>query len=101
MPLSRERRWSFTQTLVSYAPNEPGVYLLWQDDEIIYIGHAKRSLGLRAALTEHVEGRVECTRGATHYSWEISYIPEQRERKVLLQYREARGSVPRCNRKEA
>lgn len=101
MSLSRQHRWSFTPTLVGYAPDEPGVYSIWRDDEIIYIGHAKRGLGLRKALTEHLEGRLECTRGATHYSWEITYIPEQRERKVLGDYYEARGSFPRCNRQEA
>lgn len=46
---------------------------------------------------EHLEGRIECTRGATHYSWEITLIPEQREKKVLEEYRKARGSVPRGN----
>lgn len=101
MPLSREHRWRLTPTLVKYAPDDPGVYMLWENDEVIYIGHAKRGFGLRKALAEHMEGRVECTRRATHYSWEITLIPEQRERRILADYYEAQRSFPRCNRQEA
>ncbi len=96
--LQPEHRWTFSATVLAYAPEEPGVYAVWKDDEVVYIGHAKRGFGLRQALTEHFEGRIECTRGATHYSWEITLIPEKREQKVLEEYREARGSLPRCNR---
>lgn len=63
MSLSPEHRWSFTATLVGYAPDELGVHSI--------------------------------------YSREITYIPEQRERKVLADYYEARGSFPRGNRQEA
>lgn len=99
--LKPEHRWTLSATVVAYAPDEPGVYAVWKDDELVYIGHAKRGLGLRKALTEHLEGRIECTRCATHYSWEITLIPEQREKKVLDEYREARGGLPRCNARTA
>ncbi|HET7197158.1 MAG TPA: hypothetical protein VFI86_00705, partial [Burkholderiales bacterium] len=57
-----ELRYSFTRTVVQGAPLEPGVFALWEGDELVYYG---RALRLREALLECL-GR----HAATHYSWE-------------------------------
>jgi len=100
MPFS-QHRWPLTSSLVADAPDEPGVFAVWENDELVYIGHAKRRTGLRAALTEHLQDRVPCTREATHYAWRISLNPEKTERDVLADYYRERGMLPRCNRLEA
>lgn len=33
--------YAFTQIVVSGAPDDPGVFVLWEDDELIYYGHAR------------------------------------------------------------
>jgi len=100
MPLTRHR-WPFTARLVADAPDSAGVFALWQDKELIYIGHAKGPGGLAKVLKDHLEGQHSCTRAATHYTWEIAMAPEERERQVLADYYQERKAFPRCNRREA
>jgi excinuclease UvrABC nuclease subunit len=98
MPMSREL-FPFTARLIAGAPEEPGVYALWEDGEIIYIGHAPgRGATIRSRLVDHFAGTVSpCTRRASHYSWEISLRPTVREGELLEEYRSANTRLPRCN----
>jgi hypothetical protein len=92
------RRYSFNRMVIAGAPNEPGVYALWQGDEVIYYGRAGgRNAGeanLRTRLMEHYAARAE----ATHYSWEISRVPAARESELLEQFKQAFGRLPRLNK---
>lgn len=92
-------RYRFTRTMVEGAPTEPGVYALWQDEELIYYGRAAGgALNLQQALLEHLVGRAgPCTREATHYGWEISLYPVAREAELLAEYKAAHRRLPRCN----
>lgn len=86
--------------MVSGAPADPGVYALWENDELIYYGHARgESTSIQSCLREHLERRNECTRGATHYGWEISANPPLRETELLREFERANKKLPRCNRK--
>lgn len=98
MPALREL-FPFTSRLISGAPEEPGVFALWQEGDIIFIGHAQgRGQTIRSALVDHFTGNLApCTRRATHYSWEISRRPAAREAELLEAYRSANARLPRCN----
>ena len=86
--------------MVSGAPADPGVYALWENDEIIYYGHARgESITIQSCLREHLEGRNGCTKSATHYGWEISANPPLREMELLREYERANKKLPRCNRR--
>jgi hypothetical protein len=91
------RRYKFNRIVLAGAPNEPGVYALWQGEELIYYGRAAgRNAGgvtIRSRLMEHYERQIE----ATHYSWEISRQPVARESELLRQYQETFGRLPRLN----
>jgi hypothetical protein len=93
----QERRYRFNRIVLAGAPAQPGVYTLWQDEEVIYYGRAGgREAGgatIRSRLMEHYANRVP----ATHYSWEISREPAARENELLQQYREMFGRLPRLN----
>ena len=93
------RKFPFTGVLVAAAPEEAGVYILWQDEEIIYIGRAAgRGTTIRSRLVDHFSGREgPCTRHTTHYSWELSRDPSAREAQLLEEYRTSFRRVPRCN----
>jgi hypothetical protein len=97
MPIASPR-YALTASMVQGAPPDPGVYVLWERDELIYYG---RALGggvtLQSRLREHLEGDGGCTGRATHYGWEITSNPRAREAELLREYQRSHGRLPRCN----
>jgi len=67
MPIQGQRR-RFTTWQVSGAPQQRGVYVLWERDEAIYVG---------------------ATRVCPH--------PARREAELLAEFRIANSRLPRCN----
>ena len=90
MPI-HEPLYRFTAAIVDGAPENAGVYALWQEAEMIYLG---RAASIRAALLDP----PDCTRGASHYSWELSLQPAAREAELLEAFRKRHGRLPRCNK---
>jgi hypothetical protein len=92
-------RYRFTRSMVEGAPADPGVYALWDAEELIYFGRASGHLvSIQLALLEHLSGRAgPCTKRATHYGWEISLDPAAREAELLAEYKAAFKRLPRCN----
>jgi len=48
----RSPKWFLLATLVAMAPDTPGVFELWDDDELVYVGATRDSL--REELHRHV-----------------------------------------------
>ena len=89
--------YKFVRSLVAGAPEGSGIYALWEDGEMIYIGHAN-GMTIRQALLRHLEkGHCPCTARATHYSWELSLRPATRELEVLRDFEARHQRLPRCN----
>ena len=101
MPIASPR-YAFNAVMVAGAPPDPGVFALWERDELIYYG---RALGggatIQSRLREHLESGEHCTSGATHYGWEISSNPRVREGELLREYEKSHGRLPRCNARVA
>ena len=98
MPISAPR-YRLSSIIAQGAPHQPGVYALWQDDEMIYLG---RAVSIRDRLLGHLERSNEpCVGDATHYTWELALKPEAREAELLEQFRERHGRLPRCNARAA
>ena len=97
MPIEM-KRYPFTRPIIEYAPSDSGgVYVLWEADEIIYIGRTGRSTDIRACLLEHLEGaRGNCSNKATHYSWEITIWDSARETELLALFARENRRDPRC-----
>lgn len=93
MPIASPR-YAFTATMVSGAPPDPGVFALWEGEELIYYGRAQ---SIQSCLQEHLARAAPCTSRATHYGWEISGNPAMREADLLREYQRAHGRLPRCN----
>ena len=85
--------------MVEGAPADPGVYALWEADELIYYGYASgHAVSIQLALLEHLGAKAgACTQRATHYGWEISLDPSAREAELLAEYKAAFKRLPRCN----
>jgi hypothetical protein len=84
--------------MVSGAPADPGVYALWEHDEVIYYGHARGGgATIQSCLLQHMERSNACTARATHYGWEISANPPARELDLLREFEKTHQRLPRCN----
>jgi hypothetical protein len=98
MPISG-KRYPFVEYAIAGAPADPGVFALWEGDELIYIGAAQGDgTTLQSALKEHLQGLFPCTRGSTHYSWQLARNVKTLEQKVLQEFRGSFQRLPRCNR---
>jgi hypothetical protein len=101
MPIASPR-YAFTPVMIAGAPNDPGVYALWENDELIYYGHARGgSATIQSCLRQHLESASVngCNARATHYGWEISANPPAREAELLREFQRTNRRVPRCNTK--
>jgi hypothetical protein len=97
MPIASPR-YAFNPTMVSGAPNDPGVYALWENDELIYYGHARgENATIQSCLQQHLKGAAGFTTRATHYGWEISANPALREAQLLREFEREHKRLPRCN----
>ena len=97
MPIASPR-YVFNATMVSGAPADPGVYALWENDELIYYGHARGDrFTIQSCLQQHLAGNGGCTGQSTHYGWEISSNPPLREAELLGEFERTHKRLPRCN----
>ena len=88
------RRYRFTRTVIAGAPDDEGVYALWDGEELIYYGRGS----IRARLMNHFLGQLHpLTRRATHYGWEICADPAAREAELLGEHQRLFGRPPRLN----
>ena len=97
MPIASPR-YALNATMVSGAPPDPGVFALWEGDELIYYGRALgEGMTIQSRLREHLARGAACTSRATHYGWEITSNPRVREAELLREYQRSHGRLPRCN----
>jgi hypothetical protein len=95
-------RYPFSRRMLEGAPDELGVYGLFQDDELIYVGAAHGSMTIRTCLLLHQDGALgACTMKATAYSWELSRAPGTRSAEILTEYLRLTRKNPRCQGKAA
>jgi hypothetical protein len=87
--------------VVSGAPTEPGVFALYEDEEIVYYGCAVQGSTIQSALNEILlrvrTGNGGCLQRVNRYTWEINFRPRLREAQLLREYETAHQHAPRCN----
>lgn len=96
--LPSDDMYGFTKENVDRAPNEPGVYKLYEKGTLIYIGMSEMSI--RSRLQAHYAGQEgRCTQAATEYQREPTKAAHARgvEAKLLQEYKRATGKLPKCN----
>jgi hypothetical protein len=97
MPI-RGKRYPFVDYAIAGAPADPGVFALWEGEELIYIGAAQGDdMTLQAALASHLKGLCPCTKGTTHYSWQLTRNVKALEAQVLQEFHASFLRLPRCN----
>lgn len=89
----------FSRVGVDSAPASPGVYVLYDGPEVIFIG--KSDVSIRSRLQDHLNGAEgPCTKGATHYKREVTEADEARayEEELLVEYAQEHDyELPRCH----
>lgn len=90
----RSPKWLVLAALVAMTPDIPGVFELWDDDELVYVRATRANETLRTELTRQL---AASDLAVTHFSWEITYHPEVRERELLAEAELAQGRKPRLN----
>jgi hypothetical protein len=89
------RRYRFTRIVIAGAPDDAGVYALWDGDEVVYYGRADGpSSTIRSRLLDHY---YQDSRSATHYSWELCRDPAKREAELIGEHQRSFGRPPRRN----
>ncbi len=90
----------FTDANVALSPQANGVYRLYRNGTLIYIGKADGTLStIRTRLQAHRRGdEGQCTKSATEFDYEISTNSEADEAVLLINYSAANnGKLPECN----
>ena len=89
------RRYRFTRIVISGAPDDAGVYALFENEELIYYGRAEgKNTTIRTRLLDHYYSGAP---KPTHYSWEVCNEPALREAELLAAHQQAFGKLPRLN----
>lgn len=102
MPISSPKKWLFIAALVFISPETPGVFELWDDEELIYVGSTRRPHeSLRACLIRHYKKEGRSDHAPTHFSWEVSYRPANRKHELLVEFQALNHRSPRFNRSKA
>jgi hypothetical protein len=101
MPLDLVR-YPFADYAITVAPDDPGVYVLWEHEELTYIGKAQgENSTIRSRLLDRFYLRHQCGCRPTHYSWQLASDPERREHEMLLEHLQSFEALPRCNKSKA
>ena len=98
MPISGDL-YKFSKENVDKAPTKSGVYALYKNGTLIYIGRSKGdTTTIRSRLQDHYAGRDgRCTQSADQYRREPCTNPVTRERELLEEYKRKNGTLPKCN----
>ena len=91
--------YPFSTKNVNAAPEKHGVYALYEDGVLIYIGRAAgENVTIRSRLKSHHGGdEGPCTQAATHYRREGNSRSVAKERELIDEYFNRFGRLPRCN----
>ena len=90
------RRYRFARIVISGAPDDAGVYTLWNGNEVVYYGRTEgQGSTIRSRLLDHY---YEAANRPTHYSWEVCADPAAREAELLREHRSTFGRLPRNNK---
>lgn len=88
----------FTRPLIDAAPDTLGVFALWQNGGVIYLGKASAGAAtIRKALAEQFQARRWSSSAPLRCSWEVADDPDQRHSELLREFEEAHRCAPLWN----
>jgi hypothetical protein len=95
MPIADRTFKRLTLQNVNRSPKKRGVYALYEDKTLVFLGHAAGHADtIRSRLRAHLRGKPK---SLTRYKREPSKTPEARLKALLKEYLSAHGRPPTLN----
>jgi len=94
------RSLPFTESLVEAAPDTTGVFALWQDGGVIYLGKASSGAAtIRTALNAQLQARKSnlIAIRELRVSWEVAEDPDRRHSELMHEFEAAHRCLPLWN----
>jgi hypothetical protein len=90
-------KWKLDADSIRGTPRTQGVFGLWDEGEIVYIGATERGVFLPDALRELLQLKRRGVIQATHFTWEITITPRSWAGELLRLHFNTHGSLPLYN----
>jgi hypothetical protein len=90
-------KWKFDADAIRGTPKTQGVFGLWDEDMIVYIGATERNVYLPDALRELLTLKRRGIIQATHFTWEITITPRSWAGELLRLHFSKYGGLPLYN----
>lgn len=90
-------KWKLDDESIRGTPKTQGVFGLWDDAVIVYIGSTERNLFLPDALRELLTLKRRGIINATHFTWEITITPRSWAGELLRLHFNKHGRLPLYN----
>jgi hypothetical protein len=90
-------KWKFDPDSIRGTPRTQGVFGLWDEDQVVYIGATERSVFLPDALRELLTLKRRGIIQATHFTWEITITPRSWAGELLRLHFNKLGVLPLYN----
>jgi hypothetical protein len=88
----------FTEALIQAAPDTTGVFALWQNGGVIYLGKASAGAAtIRKALLAQLQARQLGSYSPIRCSWEVADDADERHRELLHEFEAAHHCLPLWN----
>jgi hypothetical protein len=90
-------KWKFDAESIRATPRTQGVFGLWDDGQIVYIGATERGVFLPDALRELLTLKRRGIIQASHFTWEITITPRSWAGELLRLHFNKNGALPLYN----
>ena len=90
-------RLRFAEQDVQNVPETSGIFCLWDNQQIVYVGRTAPRTNLRAELFHALTVAMAEDMCATHFTYEVTNMPKTRAAEELREYFARWGSLPRYN----
>jgi hypothetical protein len=90
-------KWKFDADSIRGTPRTQGVFGLWDEGSIVYIGATERNVFLPDALRELLALKRRGALHATHFTWEITITPRSWAGELLRLHFNKHGTLPLYN----
>jgi hypothetical protein len=90
-------KWKFDADSIRGTPKTQGVFGLWDEERLVFIGATERGSYLPDALHELLRLKREGVIQATHFTWEITITPRSWAGELLRLHFNKHGTLPLYN----
>ena len=90
-------RLRFSEHYLQSVPESPGIFCLWDNQHLVYVGRSAPRSNLRTELRHALTVAMAADLSATHFSYEVTSMPKTRAAEELRGHFERWGALPRYN----